>query len=225
MSNDLSVFQQSTQLTTAEGSDKDFDEMAGGGYPPRIQLMTSNSAECKAGEFPINHYAFVSGSNKDDLGKNVDMVPVAWRATALQSTDDGFLASHDKTSGLFNHILEQTSVQDSGAMYGPEFLLWIPSKKAFVTFLCGTKTARNMAASVKALMGTPATLAAEKIETSKYTWFGPKCTGCATPITATPEAAELQDAVEKFTTQVGNDAEWAGTGDTPAEGAEPTRER
>ncbi|MCP4279591.1 MAG: hypothetical protein GY776_06235 [Alteromonas sp.] len=223
MSNALSVFQQSTQIATQGGNDKDFDEMSSGGFMPRIQLMTSNSAECKAGEFPINHYALVK-SDKEDLGKNVDMVPVAWRATALQSTDDGFLTSHDKNSSLFQHLIAQTKVEDSGAMYGPEFLLWIPSKKEFVTFLCGTKTARNMAASVKGLIGKPATLTSEKIETAKYTWMGPKCGACATPITAVPTPEDVNDAVEKFTTAKGNDEEWAGGG-TGDSADEPTRER
>jgi hypothetical protein len=82
-------------------------------------------------------------------------------------------------------------------MYGPEFLLYIPSVEDFATFFCGSKSARREAPNIKKLMTKPATFKSKKISNKRYTWFGPCVTTCSTPF-APPSLEELQEKVNKF---------------------------
>ena len=56
----------------AKYSDDVFDDLASS-FLPQLRLMTASSDVCKSGEFPINHYALIRGSNREDLGTEVDV--------------------------------------------------------------------------------------------------------------------------------------------------------
>ena len=65
-------------------ADEAFDASTkSGNYLARMQLMTANSEKCKGGDFPINHYALVTGSNMVDIGKDVDVLVISWRPKAI----------------------------------------------------------------------------------------------------------------------------------------------
>jgi len=167
-----------------------------GDYLPRLQLLTSASEKCKSGEFPINHYAVIRDQIFDDLGEAVDILVVTWRPKALEIGDEVisvFKPEHPE----FKRIQDKSGEQDSGCMYGPEFLVYIPAKKVFATFFCGSKSSRREAPAIKALLTKAATLKSKKIETKRYTWFAPAVVGCSTPF-ETPNIEDLKKAVEKF---------------------------
>jgi len=167
-----------------------------GDYLPRLQLMTSASEKCKSGEFPINHYALIRDQNFDDLGEAIDLLVVTWRPKALEIGEE-VVSVFDPEHAEFKRIQDKSSEADSGCMYGPEYLMYIPAKKMFATFFCGSKSARREAPNIQNKLGQAATLKAKKIETKKYTWFAPSCTICSTPFEA-PDTEELKKAVEKF---------------------------
>ena len=167
-----------------------------GDYLPRLQLMTSNAKKCKEDEFPVNHYALVEGKNFRDLGKEVDILVVAWRPKALE-IGDNVLAVHDPADPEFKRICEKAGMADSGCMYGPEYLLYLPGAEVWVTFFMGSKSARNEAKNMRTQMKKAATLTAQKIETKKYTWFAPKVGPCSTPFDL-PEDADIKEQAEKF---------------------------
>lgn len=197
----------SMNLTPAKYSDDDFASAAsgGGGFMARLQLLTSNSAKCKAGEFPTNHYALVDGQDFQDVGKNVDVLIVDWRPKALE-TGENVISSFDPGDPEFQRIQEKSGEANSGCMYGPEFLVYVPSAKKFASFFMGTKSSRREAGNVKAKMHQAATLGSQKIETSKFSWFAPKASACSTPFDV-PSAEDLSEVIEKFRNPPKNEVE------------------
>lgn len=194
-------------LTPAKYSDDDFTKTAsgGGGFMPRLQLLTSNAAKCKSGDFPTNHYALVDGQEFGDLGKNVDVLIVDWRPKALE-VGENVISVFDTSDAEFQRIQEKSGEANSGCMYGPEFLVYIPANKRFATFFMGTKSSRREAGNVKAKMHNAATLGSQKIETSKFTWFAPKASACTTPFDV-PSGEELSEVIEKFRNPPKNEVE------------------
>lgn len=177
-------------------SDQDFEAMKTSSFLPRLQLMTANSEKCKSGDFPTNNYALVRDQEYGDLGKSVDVLVIAWRPKAM-SIGDAIVSSHDPNSDQFKDIQERAEQPNSGCMWGYEFLMWVPSRKAFVAFYCGSKSARREAPHIKARMGKAATLSSKKVEKGKFTWFTAKVSDCSTPFEM-PAKEKFLAEVEKF---------------------------
>lgn len=179
-------------------SDEEWAAIAAASYLPRLQLMTAMSDKCKKGEFPINHYAFVNGQDYKDIGAEVDCLPFIWRPKALDVSDPNVPVSiFDVNSEEFKSIHSRSGAPNSGCMCGPEFLLWIPSVKAFATFFMGSKSAVRESANVKNHLNEPVTLKSRYIETAKYNWFAPAVTICTT-LFELPTPEQLTEVVEKF---------------------------
>lgn len=169
---------------------------ASGDYLPRLQLMTAASEKCKSGVFPINHYALIRDQNYIDLGESIDVLIVTWRPKALEIGDEVisvFKPDHPE----FQRIQAKSSEQDSGCMYGPEFLMYIPAQKSFATFFCGSKSSRRESPNIRALMTKAATLKSRFVETKKYKWYTPSVTSCSTPFEM-PDMEDLKKSVDKF---------------------------
>lgn len=175
-------------------------------YLPRLQLMTKNSPICGSGEFPINHYARVYDSDNRDLGSTVDVFILAYRPMALETTTDGtVIVSYDpkpdangELTGEFARIAAKADEGGmNGCMYGPQFLVWVPSTEEFMTLFLSSKTARRSAPSVKAMMMKAATLSSKEIKTKKYSWYGLVCTPCSTPFNM-PSKDQVQSQINKF---------------------------
>jgi hypothetical protein len=167
-----------------------------GDYLPRLQLLTANSKICKSGEFPINHFAIIRDQNNNDIGETVDIVVVAWRAKAIE-IGDMILTSYNPKDDTFASIQEKSEEKDSGCMFGPEFLVWVPVADTFATFFMSSKSMRREAPSVRGFIKKAATLKPQKIETPKYTWFTPTVHPC-TSVIDPPDKDELLQEYEKF---------------------------
>lgn len=168
-----------------------------GGYLPRLQLMTSQSNKCKSGDFPINHYALVRDGNHTDCGKEVDILVIAWRPKAIQITDETVIAVFDHESDQFKSIVEKSEVQDSGCLYGPEYLVYVPEKKQYALFFMGSKSSRRESPNVKALICKAGTLEPKHVVTKKYEWYTPAIKPCATPFEV-PDIEDIKEQVDKF---------------------------
>lgn len=211
MSNNVQAF----AIPNAPAVDEsDFDEMRSASYLPRLTLLTANSKDVKAGEVSANTYRFESGDVKTVLGKVVEIVPLAVRFTAVM-TDDGegnFISIHTmkaSTNEMFQEIknISEKGGFGSGAMYGPEFLIWIPSLGKFASFFCNNKSARNMASNIKDLIGQASTLASKMASNKKFEWFVPTITMSNVPVTNVPDNETLETVIEKFTSATGSDLE------------------
>jgi len=178
-------------------NESDFDESTKtGAYLPRLQLMTSSSDVCKAGDFPVNHFALVRDQNYKDLGTEVNLLVLAWRPKALQMGDE-IISVFDTKDPEFARIRELSTVKDSKAMYGPEYLVWIGGAECFATFFMGTKSMRREASVVQDHLEKSITLKPAKIQNSKYTWFSPKAERCTT-IFRLPENEEQDQMEEEY---------------------------
>lgn len=197
------VFEEEAALIKLDGavpqkySDADFSLASkSGDYLPRLQLLTSNSDICKEGKFPVNHYALVNGQTNRDLGEAVDVLVVSWRPKAIEMGDE-VITIHDPKHAEFIRIQEKSETKDSGCMYGPEFLVYIPSVKEFATFFLGSKSGRRESPSVKARLQKACTLKSHLITTPKYKWQAPLGLPCSTPFDI-PAIEEITKQAEKF---------------------------
>lgn len=182
-----------------------------GDYLPRLQLMSSNSDKCKKNEFPINHYAMVRDQTFIDLGTDVDVLIIAWRPKALEIGEE-LISSYDQDCDTFKSIQERSAQQNSGCMYGPEFLVWIPEQEAFATFFMGSKSARREAPNVHAKLQKSGTLSSKLVETKRYKWQTAIIKGCSTPFDP-PDQDKMQKEVDKFLDPKESDLEIAEDGD------------
>jgi len=121
----------------------------------------------------------------------------AWRPKAL-STNDPVISVYDVDDAEFKRIQEQSDVANSGCMFGPEFLVYIPAAGKFATFFMGSKSQRRESPNMKARMHQAATLKSKLIETPKYKWQNPVVVPCSTPFEL-PDLQAVKEQIEKFT--------------------------
>jgi hypothetical protein len=91
-------------------------------------------------------------------------------------------------------------------MWGPEYLVYIPTQKVFATFFMGTKSARREAPALKALLRQAATLGSHEIKTEKYVWWSPQIRPCTTPFEI-PTPEDIKEVYEEFMNPESTDVE------------------
>lgn len=181
-------------------TDKTFDGVAAATkFLPRLQLFGSNSGEVKEGKILMGHFGVVTmkGQPIIDLTDTVDVLVVVWRPKALDMSEETVISCFDVSNDLFREIAAKSDDSDSGCMFGPEFLVWIPSIEKFATFFCGSKTARRESVNIKTLCGRAATFKSHLIKKGKFAWHGPRAFECNTPFTSPPHE-ELMERVDEF---------------------------
>jgi hypothetical protein len=162
-------------------------------FLPRLQFMISMSEKCKSGEFPINHFAFIKDQNYEDIGEEVDVIPICWRPKAIDFSGEEIITVYDRkadennqSTGEFKRIEEKAPEKGSDCMFGSEFLIWVPEKESFALFFCGSPTLRREASNINNYLGKPATFKPQKIETKKYTYYSATMVKCATSLQLPP---------------------------------------
>lgn len=173
------------------------------GFLPRLQLMTSNSEECKKGNFPINNFALIQDQSYQDIGKEVDIVVLSLRSKAMEFGDevnvcyDPQLDADGNATGEFARIQQLAEAGGQGAMYGVEYLVWIPAQDKFATFFLGTASLRRESGKLRALLLKAASLRPKLIETKKYKWWSVDILSCSTPLEA-PSIARAEKEIAAF---------------------------
>ncbi len=95
-------------------------------YLPRLKLCGSQAGECQRGLVKIGHYALIkSREDVTDIGNDFDVIIIAGRAKAVQLSDPP-IQSFNPECALFKDLQDESTKEDSEAMYGPEFLVYIP---------------------------------------------------------------------------------------------------
>ncbi len=197
---------------------------SGGDFLPYFRLYGSNTDACKEDRIGIAHFGMEIDKEITDAGKEVEVVVLAIRPKAVQTGDSMIIEYHPDikdgkiTNTTFKHIMSQSKVKDSGAMYGPELLLWIPSLSSYVTWHLNNPTARREAknADIESLVGKAATLSAKLIDNGKFKWHGPVIVPLSVALEI-PSITEITEQVEKFLDPPRNQIEIATT--TPDERA------
>ena len=176
------------QLVPADlqgGDLADFDEMTSTTvYLPRLQLFGSKADAVAEGKISMGHYGLVKDEEIIDLGEEVDLVVIHWRAKALSIGGDAPISVYDPKSELFQEFKRQSTVKDSGCMYGNEYLVWIPESETFAHYHMNSKTARREGKKMKPLIGCAVTLKCHLIDppASKFKWHGPVILPCSAPL-------------------------------------------
>jgi len=167
--------QQNNQLGMYD--DKVFDSMAvaSGKYLPRVSIMGTNAKLVAENKIRAGNYAFMKGSDSFiDLTAEFSALILAWRPLFMKIDGDTIISEYDPSSDLAKKIQTESEVQDSGCMWGPDFLVAIPNH-GMATYFANSKTARREAQNAMPILkGTRmATFRSHLIATLKYRWWGP----------------------------------------------------
>ncbi len=151
-----------------------FDQMSnmGDSYLPWLQLCSGKTAACIDGKIPINHYGLVSGDDITDLGPDIVVAVLAVRSKAMCTSGD-VKSSFVPDSDLFQEFVTKSAIKNSGYMFGPEFLFYIPAVGRYITYFAGSPTARRAAKAFKVLMKKPAKMTSKTIDRNGNKWRGP----------------------------------------------------
>lgn len=169
-----------------------------GDFLPYIQLCSSNTKECKTGQFPMGHFALRENKQFIDLGTEFIVMLLALRPKAMQFKPN-VAQFFDPTTPQFKQIQAEADVPNSHKCFGPEFFVWLPVQQKFATYYLGNKTGRNESPSLIACMSATRVCKqkSELIENKDHSWHGPKTLPYDLPITQ-PPLDELQKLLEKF---------------------------
>jgi len=182
-------------------TDDFFDEVSTlSAWLPRLQLFTTANKEVKTGKINMNHYGLVL--NKDqiiDCTKQVEVVPLAWRPKAMQFLEKKVISKYNPDDPEFKRIAQLSEVKDARAMYGPEFLIYVPLLGKFASFFMASKSARRESPAVKEALDrrVAITLDSKFIETAQYSWWTPSIKGCSNTFVL-PSNEEILAEVQKF---------------------------
>lgn len=191
---------------------KDYDAVtSSGNYLNRIQLCGSSSKLTKQSIVGMGVYAYVISADKaEDLGNKVPVVVLARRIKALRMVSKKVEAvSFDPSTAIFKEIEAQGQKgalpKDSPtvAMYGPEFLLYIPSARGgegvCATYHLSNPTGRKQGGEFSNYVGKPATLGVRFIDPpgSTFSWHGPTIGPCSKAIVL-PTDGSIEKAMRLF---------------------------
>lgn len=199
---DLAVVTQAAASLPQKYDNKDFLAVASAAatYLPRVMLMGSQSGLVTEQKMRAGDYAIINGEKFSDLTNTVECIPLSWRPKAMRIGDQ-IMSVYDTNNPEFKKIQDESSVQDSGCMFGPEFLIWIPGH-GFATLFMSSKTQRREAPALNELLeqGKAATLKSHLIapKGSKYKWWGPIVTSCSSPFAQLPDPEDVRVQVEAF---------------------------
>ncbi len=156
-------------------------------YLPRLQLYGGNSEAVKEGKVPMGAYGLATSRNVKPLGKPLDVLVIEWRPKAMFVSKDKSVVEcvYDPDAPRFKEISAMAdTTSDSGCMFGPEFLVWVPNED-YATYFLSSKSARYEFNNLKKLINCMASLDSVLVKgTGKQTgrsWHAPKVSDCLTP--------------------------------------------
>lgn len=178
---------------------------SGQDFLPRLQLFTSRSDKVSEGLVDVNNYGIVEGDEITQLEKEIDLLIIAWRPMAIDNSGEQTIVTYDpkldengKPTGTFAMIQDKADQPaKTGAMYGPQYLVYIPSLQKFAGWWLCSKTARNLATQVNSFIGKPATIGSRSIDNGKYKWQAPTIHQCTTEFDP-PALEEIQKQYDTF---------------------------
>jgi hypothetical protein len=211
---DLTTYVQETG-SVIKYQPEDVSEILKSPFLPRFQVCGSQSDAAKQGLVQLGHWGLVYDKNRvRDLGKEIDIGVFNLRPKALKLPKDGSnpLSYYDKNSPEFVAVAKESAIQDSGCMYGLEFLVWIPTTSEFASLYLGTQSARREAPSLLNLMqmdadGNPregygpclATCRTQLVTNARrQSWHVPKFFRNSSNLATLPDTEELKEESEKF---------------------------
>lgn len=146
MSNELIPF-NADQLPSVElATDAELQELTKGtDFLQRIQLVTKgkyvDTQKIGPGRYGVPQ---PGGEEILDLGSEIDILPLAVRAKALDMRDrDAIIAVYDMNLPEFESIKTRSAGPNSGCIWGPSFLVLERVTGNFYEYFMGNKSARQ----------------------------------------------------------------------------------
>lgn len=184
---------------------------------PRIQLYGKGAA-VDQGQIKPGHYGEPQDDAVLDLGQQIDIIPLAVLDKALDVSDrDNIVTVFGKDNPDYQEIVSKSSVQDSGCMYGPVFLVIERSTGRFFEFFANNKSARRECsklinylpvnkAAAKQLNIEPrppqaASLGSKYIKKPRFSWFAPTVGPSSAKFDNLPSTEVIIKAVTAFLEQ------------------------
>jgi len=141
--NALTALQQKMGLRTANKADMTKLGLLGGGdYLAELKVVSSGKLVNKM-KMPVGTFAIQKGDSATCLGEEIDFVILAWRPKAIDFNEG--VSSYDAESPIFRDIFSRSSIQDSGCVAGPEFLVFLPSQDSFYAYHANSISASRIA--------------------------------------------------------------------------------
>jgi hypothetical protein len=195
---------------------EDVDNILKSPFLPRLQVCGSQTELVKEGRITMATWALVYDKNRfTDAGKEIDFLALAFRPKALRIPKDGGnpMSYFNRESAEFKRVQSDSKVQNSGCMYGLEFLVWMPNQQEFTTLYLGTQSSRRESPALlsemqKNLDGTPRSDYGPNkvngkiklVKNVKGSWHVPQFFPCTSDLATLPDPTELQEELEKFKT-------------------------
>lgn len=190
-------------------------------YLSRMQLIAVGSKYVAKGKIVGGNYG-IPGSDDEiiDLGSTVDLLPLAVRDKALDTSGEKPIATFDCDSDLFQDIVEKSKIQNSGCLHGASFLVLERNTGRLLEFFLGNASGRYVSEKMDAFLAIddaragelgveprepiPVTFSSELRE-GKYTYWVPVLNECSTPFDTIPEMDVILKEVERFVTETAED--------------------
>lgn len=183
-------------------------------YLPRLQLVSKGKYIDLQKIAPGNWGIPQDGDNIEDLGAAVDILVLAVRDKALDTSGETPIAVYDKTNPLFDDIVSKAGEKDSGCMFGPSFLVLERNTGKLLELFFGNKSARQEAGKmaqflpvseaqaeqfgVEAREPQPCTLTSKLVQRPRYSWHVPVVQRCTTPFAELPPTDFLVTQIQEF---------------------------
>jgi hypothetical protein len=180
--------------------DDNFDSLVESrSYLQRVQLYGSNSKDVKKDLIQQGRFGIPRSKTQiDDIGKEFHCIPLGYRYKALDTSGDPIIQTYEAESDVFKEIKEKSFVQDSGCLFGIEFLIWMPEQKEFMVFYLSSKSARPEAKPLRNLISKAACIKSDLVEGKKYSWHVPVVTASDVAIKDLPNPDEMKAVLDKF---------------------------
>lgn len=206
------------QLPSVElATDEELQELTKGiDFLQRVQLVTKGKY-VDTGKIGPGRYGVPQPGGEEilDLGSEMDVLPLAVRAKALDMRDrDAIIAVYDMNLPEFERIKTMSAERDSSCMWGPSFLVVERSTGNLYEFFMGNKSARQESGKLRPFLPLsrekaetigeephgpiPCTLKCRYIQRTAYGWHVPVVTKCSEPFTNLPPLDRIRTEVEKF---------------------------
>jgi hypothetical protein len=223
----LTTLNTNTDLTTQSQEDAIMKKVAAGSsFLPYMQLYSNACELVKQGGFQMNHYGLAKGKDDVvDLGKEIDIVVLERRFKAMDLRNGGVLSYYTYASDQFQAVMAVVDSKEANSrcMYGPEFLIWIPSVGEFATFYMQSISAKNEAPKVwaqrYAVSNGMVTMKSKYVPRPTNSFQAIVCIASSMQPESLPTQEEFDDIVKKFKNPKDSAVSTVTAADTAAQGS------
>lgn len=187
-------------LADTSGTDWMKDLTKGKEWLGRLTLTNGQSEVVVSGKIGIGRYLYeYSKDEQVDLGRDLDIMVIAGRAKALDFGVSPPVSSYSATDEHFKSVVERLKVdQKDKCGFGPEFLVWVPAAKKFMTLFLMSWSAKKIAKPLNALVGKWAHLSASMSTNADNKAYWVPTVGPLSIAGEAPDPTEFEKAFHEF---------------------------